>query len=131
MGGERERKITVTAIERFSAKDGPGIRTVIFFKGCPLRCAWCHNPETQAAEPELLFDAAACIGCGACGLRLSRRGADGEISLSRPREMHGVRALHGGVSVLGASALSGRPDDGGGNRGGGRGTKFFMRAAAD
>ena len=58
--------LPVTAIERFSAKDGPGIRTVVFLKGCPLRCLWCHNPETQSAAEELLFDPSACIGCGRC-----------------------------------------------------------------
>ena len=46
--------------------DGPGVRTTVFFKGCPLRCAWCHNPEAQSAKNELLFYESKCIGCGAC-----------------------------------------------------------------
>ena len=58
--------LRVTDVQRFSVRDGPGIRTVVFLKGCPLRCAWCHNPETQRAEPEIRFVAARCIGCGAC-----------------------------------------------------------------
>lgn len=53
-------------IQRFSLHDGPGIRTTVFLKGCPLRCAWCHNPESQSAAPELLFDREKCVGCGAC-----------------------------------------------------------------
>jgi pyruvate formate lyase activating enzyme len=53
-------------IARWSGHDGPGIRSVVFFKGCPLRCAWCHNPESQRREPELLYMAIKCIGCGRC-----------------------------------------------------------------
>jgi len=53
-------------IQRFSIHDGPGIRTTVFFKGCPLRCAWCHNPESQAPGPELVVRPARCIRCGAC-----------------------------------------------------------------
>jgi pyruvate formate lyase activating enzyme len=53
-------------IERNALVDGPGIRTVIFFKGCPLKCAWCHNPESQAAEPQLTHTRRFCIGCGHC-----------------------------------------------------------------
>ena len=46
--------------------DGPGIRTTVFFKGCPLRCEWCHNPETKSAKSELMFYSARCIECGIC-----------------------------------------------------------------
>lgn len=53
-------------IQRFCTDDGPGIRTTVFFKGCNLRCAWCHNPESQSAAHEWLFDAAKCTGCGRC-----------------------------------------------------------------
>lgn len=53
-------------IQRFSVHDGPGIRTVVFLKGCPLRCLWCSNPESQAHSPELGFTFQNCIGCGQC-----------------------------------------------------------------
>ncbi len=53
-------------IQRFSLHDGPGIRTTVFFKGCPLACRWCHNPESQAPGRELLVRSGLCIACGAC-----------------------------------------------------------------
>ena len=53
-------------IGRFAAHDGPGIRTVVFFKGCPLCCPWCHNPEFIADRPEIAFYPERCIGCGDC-----------------------------------------------------------------
>ena len=53
-------------IQRFCTHDGPGIRTTVFLKGCPLRCAWCHNPESQSPEPELLVSPERCIACGSC-----------------------------------------------------------------
>lgn len=56
----------ITSIQRFSLNDGPGIRTTVFFKGCGLRCAWCHNPETVRPENELLVHPEKCIGCGHC-----------------------------------------------------------------
>ncbi len=53
-------------IKRYSIHDGPGIRTTVFLKGCPLSCQWCHNPEGQDPAPELMLRANRCIGCGAC-----------------------------------------------------------------
>lgn len=58
----------VADIQRFCMRDGPGIRTTVFLKGCPLRCAWCHNPETQSNKRELLYYETKCIGCGACAV---------------------------------------------------------------
>ena len=57
---------TIFNIQRFSIDDGPGIRTVVFLKGCTLRCAWCHNPEGLQQTPEIMFFPQKCIGCGQC-----------------------------------------------------------------
>jgi len=71
-------------IKQFSIHDGPGIRTTVFLKGCPLSCWWCHNPEGQAMKPELILRPERCIGCGAClevcehGAILLRSGQNGE-----------------------------------------------------
>ena len=56
----------ITDVKGNSLDDGPGIRSVVFFKGCPLNCYWCHNPESKQARPELLFDKTKCIRCMAC-----------------------------------------------------------------
>lgn len=53
-------------IQKFSIHDGPGIRTVVFFKGCPLRCRWCSNPESQIAHTQILWDPGKCTGCRLC-----------------------------------------------------------------
>jgi len=53
-------------IHRFSIHDGPGIRTTVFMKGCPLRCLWCHNPESQSPYPELILQPRRCTSCGDC-----------------------------------------------------------------
>lgn len=53
-------------IRKFSLHDGPGIRTTVFFKGCPLSCWWCHNPESQSPSPEVMYWKSRCIRCGAC-----------------------------------------------------------------
>jgi pyruvate formate lyase activating enzyme len=53
-------------IQRFCVNDGPGIRTTVFFKGCPLQCVWCHNPESQNIDNEILFRPNKCTHCGTC-----------------------------------------------------------------
>ncbi len=58
--------LPVTDIQRHCMHDGPGVRTVVFLKGCPLSCAWCHNPEGQSPRQEILYYESKCIGCGAC-----------------------------------------------------------------
>lgn len=55
-------------IQRYSIQDGPGIRTTVFLKGCPLRCGWCHNPEGQSPAPQLMLVETRCIGCGECAV---------------------------------------------------------------
>lgn len=59
-------KAMITDIKRFAIHDGNGIRTTVFFKSCPLRCVWCHNPEGLSFSPELALYADSCTGCGAC-----------------------------------------------------------------
>lgn len=58
--------LKVFEISRMTNLNGPGIRTLVHFKGCPLRCKWCSTPESQLREPELLFKSARCISCGNC-----------------------------------------------------------------
>lgn len=60
------KKPLIFEIKGNSLDDGPGIRTVVFFKGCPLSCVWCHNPESKRAWAELSFDPKECIGCNSC-----------------------------------------------------------------
>ena len=78
-------------IEKFAVHDGPGIRTVVFIKGCPLHCRWCHNPESQSFEPELLFYAGKCTMCGKCVSVCPQHChviADGRHSFSRTACIH-------------------------------------------
>lgn len=58
--------VKVFNIQRFSTEDGPGIRTTVFFKGCPMHCPWCHNPEALRAQPDLVWHGGRCIGHGGC-----------------------------------------------------------------
>ena len=57
---------TIFNIQKFSIHDGYGIRTLVFMKGCPLKCLWCSNPESQRHQPEIMFVRKNCIGCGKC-----------------------------------------------------------------
>jgi glycyl-radical enzyme activating protein len=79
-------------IQRFSTHDGPGIRTTVFLKGCPLRCVWCHNPEGLRPDPQLAYAPDRCIACGGCVPACPERahrleGADGRAVhvFDRPR----------------------------------------------
>lgn len=62
----------ITDVQRFCVHDGPGIRTTVFFKGCSLRCKWCHNPETQRSTLQPQLSRALCVLCGACAAACSR-----------------------------------------------------------
>jgi pyruvate formate lyase activating enzyme len=66
MNDARNTPGVIFNIQRYSIHDGPGIRTTVFLKGCPLRCLWCQNPESQIARPEVFFVRENCTGCGAC-----------------------------------------------------------------
>jgi pyruvate formate lyase activating enzyme len=63
---DKGEKGLIFNIQKFSVHDGPGIRTTVFMKGCPLKCLWCSNPESQNMSPELMARDISCIGCGAC-----------------------------------------------------------------
>jgi pyruvate formate lyase activating enzyme len=85
-------------IREFAVHDGPGIRTTVFMKGCPLRCSWCHNPEGSSPEPQTLV--------GAAGSRLvGRRYASGELAALLNAQAAILRANEGGVTFSGGEPL--------------------------
>ena len=76
---------TIFEIKRFAVHDGDGIRTTVFFKGCPLRCVWCHNPEGLSFEPQEAFYAHKCVGCEEC----KKNGFTHEDCLGEARVLYG------------------------------------------
>jgi pyruvate formate lyase activating enzyme len=91
-------------IQRWSTEDGPGIRTTIFFKGCPLRCAWCCNPESWSPKPQLGFFEERCKGCGACISACSRglaRPATGRLDGCEDCGFCATACPHGARQLLG------------------------------
>lgn len=101
----RVSTVNIFDIQRFSVHDGPGIRTTVFLKGCPLRCAWCQNPESVSPAPQLMLYPELCLSCGACTAVCPE--ADGTARAYRP-----VHCTTCGrcvaVCPTGARALSGR-----------------------
>ena len=83
------QELLITNIQRMSFHDGPGMRTTVFLKGCNLRCAWCHNPETQNPQPELIFRAQRCVRCADDGAGGSGAGYG---------TLRGLRPLRTGLS---------------------------------
>lgn len=82
-------------IKKFAIHDGPGIRTTVFFKGCPLACWWCHNPEAMSSKPELVLFEEKCIACGEC-FRVCPHGAH-EQQADGSRIYHRDRCVHCGA----------------------------------
>ena len=85
------KKGMLGGIQRFSTEDGPGIRTTLFFKGCPLDCKWCHNPELLSTRLEVLHSPNNCIRCGGCAKACPEQAIsfDGErIRIDRDRCKH-------------------------------------------
>ena len=65
-GQSLERKAQIFNVQKYNTYDGPGVRTLVFFKGCPLRCKWCANPEGLERKTQIMFKQANCVNCGAC-----------------------------------------------------------------
>ena len=95
-------------MQRFSVHDGDGIRTIVFLKGCPLRCRWCSNPESQSIKPVLMYQANECIHCGRC-ISVCKQGA---ISPKNPGMIDRTKCIGCGecaaVCPTGALVLKGK-----------------------
>ncbi len=96
-------------IQRFALHDGPGIRTTVFLKGCPLRCAWCHNPESQSFKPELSFWADKCqssfscvVACPTGAMRIENGQRVFERNLCDACGLCAPECSHGALKIIGA-----------------------------
>jgi pyruvate formate lyase activating enzyme len=95
---------SVFNLQRFSLQDGPGLRTTVFMKGCPLSCLWCHNPESQAARPEILRLENRCMACGRCS-EADLAGRSGRVMAEGDLEACPTGALQQVGQPLEAAAL--------------------------
>lgn len=99
----------ITDIQRFSLKDGPGIRTTVFLQGCNMNCAWCHNPETISCKPQLMYYREKCMHCASC-VGMCPTGAlsieEGQISIDRKKCTNCGKCTE--VCYGGALVMSGR-----------------------
>ena len=108
MADEEQEPGAIFNIQYFCVHDGPGIRTTVFLKGCPMRCLWCHNPEGISAKKQLSFSAVKCIHCGACAAvcPVVHTIADGKHSINRSACT--VKGACAGACVTGALEMVGR-----------------------
>ena len=91
-------KAVVFNIMRYSVHDGPGIRTTVFFKGCPLACKWCHNPESLDLKPQQVFNHKKCIKCGRCNEGADRtNNVDDDVCPTGARETIGYEISISGL----------------------------------
>jgi choline trimethylamine-lyase activating enzyme len=105
-----ERKALIFNIQKYNMYDGPGVRTLVFFKGCPLRCKWCSNPEGQLKQFQVLLKQSRCVGCGTCvpvcPMGIHRMTADGGHEIAPDAGCIGCRACetacpHGALAIMG------------------------------
>ena len=110
---EKETKALIFDVQRGSAVDGPGVRTAVFFKGCNLRCTWCHNPESQSLATELMVWKQKCVGCGKCKARcphaLASCDACGKCTLPCPADARRIAGKEQSVSQIMETVLRDRP----------------------